>query len=97
MPSPRVTVTESGQARAIVNLISRSNESLLTRAEFKAEMKELRAEIEARFTAIEARMDRLEARFDELDAKFAKRFYVGFIGIVALMIAIQTITLQILS
>ena len=71
-------------------------------------MKELRAEIEARFTAIEARMDRIEARmdriearmearFNELDAKFAKRFYVGFIGIVALMIAMQTITLQILS
>ena len=31
-----------------------------------------------------------------MDAKFAKRFYVGFVSIVSLMIALQMITLEIL-
>ena len=73
---------EPSQARAIVRVVSRTDESLATRADVAATKVELKADIRA----LEAWLD---ARIDTMEARFTRQVYLCFIGLAGLMIALR--------
>ncbi len=73
---------EPSQAHAIVRVVSRTDESLATRADVAATKAELKADIRA----LEARLD---ARIDTMEARFTRQVYLCFIGLAGLMIALR--------